>query len=153
MYEKEVKEKTSQILPKVVGWRRHFHEYPEVSGAEKETSLYIQQVLTELGISFETGFFGTAVLGTIKGDLPGKTVALRADMDALPVTELTGLPFASKNKGVMHACGHDGHMSILLGAAAVLQSMKRQLHGTVKLVFQPAEDRGRTPHRRFRQAR
>ena len=101
MYEKEVKEKTSQILPKVVGWRRHFHEYPEVSGEEKETSLYIQQVLTELGIPFETGFFGTAVLGTIKGDLPGKTVALRADMDALPVTELTGLPFASKNKGVM----------------------------------------------------
>ena len=140
MYEKEVKEKTSQILPKVVGWRRHFHEYPEVSGEEKETSLYIQQVLTELGIPFETGFFGTAVLGTIKGDLPGKTVALRADMDALPVTELTGLPFASKNKGVMHACGHDGHMSILLGAAAVLQSMKSQLHGTVKLVFQPAEE-------------
>lgn len=111
-----------------------------MSGEEKETSLYIQQVLTELGIPFETGSFGTAVLGTIKGDLPGKTVALRADMDALPVTELTGLPFASKNKGVMHACGHDGHMSILLGAAAVLQSMKSQLHGTVKLVFQPAEE-------------
>lgn len=80
------------------------------------------------------------MLGTIKGKYPGKTVALRADMDALPVTELTGLPFASKNKGVMHACGHDGHMSILLGAAAVLNELKDQLHGTVKIVFQPAEE-------------
>ena len=105
MFEKEIKEKVNEITPQVVTWRRHFHTYPEISGEEKETSLYIQEELKKLGIPFETGFFGTAVLGTIKGDQPGKTVALRADMDALPVTEQTGLPFASKNKGKMHACG------------------------------------------------
>lgn len=140
MYENEIKDKVTHILPKVVIWRRHFHEYPELSGQEVKTSEYIQQVFSELGIPYETGFFQNAVLGTIKGKYPGKTVALRADMDALPVTELTGLPFASKNKGVMHACGHDGHMSILLGAAAVLNELKDQLHGTVKIVFQPAEE-------------
>lgn len=140
MFEKEIKEKVKEITPQVVTWRRHFHTYPEISGEEKETSLYIQEELKKLGIPFETGFFGTAVLGTIKGDQPGKTVALRADMDALPVTEQTGLPFASENKGKMHACGHDSHMAILLGAAAVLNQMKPQLKGSVKLVFQPAEE-------------
>ena len=140
MYEKEVKEKVTAILPQVVTWRRHFHEYPELSGKEVKTSAYIQDVFKNLGIPYETGFFQNAVLGIIKGSHPGKTVALRADMDALPVTELTGLPFASKNEGVMHACGHDGHMSILLGAAAVLNEMKEQIHGTVKIVFQPAEE-------------
>ena len=140
MFEKEIKEKVNEITPQVVTWRRHFHTYPEISGEEKETSLYIQEELKKLGIPFETGFFGTAVLGTIKGEQPGKTVALRADMDALPVTEQTGLPFASKNKGKMHACGHDSHMAILLGAAAVLNQMKSQIKGTVKLVFQPAEE-------------
>ena len=140
MYEKEVKEKVTAILPQVVTWRRHFHEYPELSGKEVKTSAYIQDVFKNLGIPYETGFFQNAVLGIIKGSHPGKTVALRADMDALPVTELTGLPFASKNEGVMHACGHDGHMSILLGAAAVLNEMKDQIHGTVKIVFQPAEE-------------
>lgn len=139
-YEKEVKDKVQQVLPKVVEWRRHFHMYPELSGQEVETSQYIQNVLKDLGIPFETGFFKTAVLGTIKGKYPGKTVALRADMDALPVKEVTGLPFSSKNEGVMHACGHDSHMSILLGAAAVLNQLKDQMHGTVKLVFQPAEE-------------
>lgn len=134
MYEKEVKEKVTAILPQVVTWRRHFHEYPELSGKEVKTSAYIQDVFKNLGIPYETGFFQNAVLGIIKGSHPGKTVALRADMDALPVTELTGLPFASKNEGVMHACGHDGHMSILLGAAAVLNEMKDQIHGTVKIV-------------------
>lgn len=129
MFEKEIKEKVNEITPQVVTWRRHFHTYPEISGEEKETSLYIQEELKKLGIPFETGFFGTAVLGTIKGEQPGKTVALRADMDALPVTEQTGLPFASKNKGKMHACGHDSHMAILLGAAAVLNQMKSQLKG------------------------
>ena len=136
MYEKEVKEKVTAILPQVVTWRRHFHEYPELSGKEVKTSAYIQDVFKNLGIPYETGFFQNAVLGIIKGSHPGKTVALRADMDALPVTELTGLPFASKNEGVMHACGHDGHMSILLGAAAVLNEMKDQIHCTVKIVFQ-----------------
>lgn len=140
MHKEELKANVKEITPQVITWRRHFHSYPEVSGQEAETSKYIQQELTKLGIPFETGFFQNAVLGTIQGSKPGKTVALRADMDALPVTEQTGLPFASKHAGVMHACGHDSHMAILLGAAAVLQKMKDQLHGTVKLVFQPAEE-------------
>ena len=140
MCKEELKAKVEEIVPKAVEWRRHFHSYPEVSGEEVNTSKYIQEELTKLGIPFETGFFQNAVLGTIKGGKPGKTVALRADMDALPVTEQTGLPFASKHKGVMHACGHDSHMAILLGAAAVLNEMKDQLCGTVKLFFQPAEE-------------
>lgn len=140
MHKEELKAIVEEIIPQVVTWRRHFHSYPEVSGEEVETSKYIQQELTKLGIPFETGFFQNAVLGTIQGGKPGKTVALRADMDALPVTEQTGLPFASKHEGVMHACGHDSHMAILLGAAAVLNQMKDKLHGTVKLVFQPAEE-------------
>ena len=140
MFEKEIKEKVDAVIPQVVTWRRHFHSYPEVSGEEVNTSLYIQDELKKLGIPFETGFFQNAIIGYIHGDAPGKTVALRADMDALPVTEQTGLPFASKNPGKMHACGHDSHMAILLGAAAVLNQMKDKLKGTVKLVFQPAEE-------------
>lgn len=140
MFEAEVKEKVAAIIPRVEAWRKHFHQYPELSGKEVETSKYIQGELTKLGIPFETGFFPYAVLGIIKGDHPGKTAALRADMDALPVTEVTGLPFASKNTGVMHACGHDCHMAILLGSAAILNQMKDKIHGTVKIVFQPGEE-------------
>ena len=147
MCKETLKAKVEEIVPKAVTWRRHFHSYPEVSGEEVNTSKYIQEELTKLGIPFETGFFQNAVLGIIKGGKPGKTVALRADMDALPVTEQTGLPFASKHEGVMHACGHDSHMAILLGAAAVLNEMKEELHGTVKLVF-PASRR-RSCHRRW----
>ena len=140
MYEKLIQDTVSEVLPKVVEWRRHFHMYPEVSGKEVETSLYIQKELAAMGIPFETGFFRNAVLGVIEGAKPGKTIALRADMDALPVTEQTGLPFASKHEGVMHACGHDSHMAILLGAAAVLSKLKDHIAGHVKLVFQPAEE-------------
>ena len=140
MYEKLIQDTVSEVLPKVVEWRRHFHMYPEVSGKEAETSLYIQKELAAMGIPFETGFFRNAVLGVIEGAKPGKTIALRADMDALPVTEQTGLPFASKHEGVMHACGHDSHMAILLGAAAVLSKLKDHIAGHVKLVFQPAEE-------------
>ena len=140
MYEKLIQDTVSEVLPKVVEWRRHFHMYPEVSGKEVETSLYIQKELAAMGIPFETGFFQNAVLGVIEGAKPGKTIALRADMDALPVTEQTGLPFASKHEGVMHACGHDSHMAILLGAAAVLSKLKDHIAGNVKLVFQPAEE-------------
>ena len=140
MYEELIRNTVSEVLPKVVEWRRHFHMYPEVSGKEVETSKYIQKELSAMGIPFETGFFQNAVLGVIDGGKPGKTIALRADMDALPVTEQTGLPFASKNEGVMHACGHDSHMAILLGSAAVLMKLKDHIAGRVKLVFQPAEE-------------
>lgn len=139
-FESIVKDATKTYLPSIIDWRRHIHENPEISGEEKETSAYIQSILKKLGIPFKNDVFQHAVIGEIKGAKPGKTIALRADMDALPVTELTNLPFKSKHEGVMHACGHDSHMAICLGAAAVLNSMKDQLCGTVKLVFQPAEE-------------
>ena len=142
VFKEIIQEKAKQYAEKIVEWRRHFHENPELSGEEVETSKYIQEQLFNMGIPFNANVFQYAVIGEIKGAHPGKTVALRADMDALPVTEQTGLPFASKNTGKMHACGHDSHMAILLGAAAVLNSIKDQLHGTVKLVFQPAEESG-----------
>ena len=135
-----IEEKTQEYMDKIVEWRRHIHQNPELSGEEKETSEYIQGILTELGIPFRTDVFQYAVIGEIHGAKPGKVVALRADMDALPIDEETGLPFASNKEGVMHACGHDSHMAILLGAAAVLNSLKDQLAGTVKLVFQPGEE-------------
>ena len=135
-----IEQKVDILSDSLVEWRRHFHQYPEVSGEEKETAAYIKEQLTKLGIPFKDAVYKYAVIGEIAGAKPGKTVALRADMDALPITEKTGLPFASKHDGVMHACGHDSHMAILLGAAAVLKSLQENLHGTVKLVFQPAEE-------------
>lgn len=135
-----IKQYASQYKEQVVAWRRHIHSHPELSGEEKKTSEFIQSVLTDLGIPFKADVYKYAVIGEIKGSFDGPVVGLRADMDALPITEVTGLPFASENPGVMHACGHDSHMAILLGAAAILQSVKDQLHGTVKLVFQPAEE-------------
>lgn len=135
-----IQQEVECVLPDVVKWRRHFHKYPEVSGDEKNTSAYIQEQLKELGIPFQNDVYGYAVVGSIEGAFPGPTVALRADMDALPVTETTGLEFASATPGVMHACGHDSHMAIALGAAAVLKKIAHTLHGTVKLIFQPAEE-------------
>lgn len=124
----------------VIANRRHLHQYPEISNQEKETSRYIQEKLTEYGISFETGYATYGVLGIIKGKKPGKTVALRADIDALPIQELNNHEFASKHPNVMHACGHDAHTAMLLGAGCILQQMQEELHGTVLLVFQPAEE-------------
>lgn len=135
----------SKYKEQVIAWRRHIHSHPELSGQEKETSLFIQKVLGELGIPFVNDISDYAVIGEIQGSHPGPVIALRADIDALPIHEITGLPFASQHEGVMHACGHDGHISILLGAAAILQSIKNQLHGTVKLVFQPSEEEALNP--------
>lgn len=129
------------VAPKVLQWRRDFHAHPELSNREKRTSAEVARILKELGVDeVRTGVARYGVVALIKGSRPGPVVALRADMDALPVTEATGLPFASKNSGVMHACGHDAHTAILLGAASVLAQMRNDLHGTVKLVFQPAEE-------------
>lgn len=140
-----IKDYALKYKEQVIAWRRHIHSHPELSGQEKETSLFIQKVLGELGIPFVNDISDYAVIGEIQGSHPGPVIALRADIDALPIHEITGLPFASKNEGVMHACGHDGHISILLGAAAILQSIKNQLHGTVKLVFQPSEEEALNP--------
>jgi amidohydrolase len=136
------------VLPKVVTWRRHLHQTPELGNLEVETSKYLAERLTALGYDVKTGVAKTGVVGVLRGSRPGPVVALRADMDALPVTEETGLPFASTARGqyngqavgVMHACGHDFHMSMLLGAAEVLAGLKADLAGTVKIIFQPAEE-------------
>ncbi|MDO5726272.1 MAG: amidohydrolase [Tissierellia bacterium] len=123
----------------VVEMRRWFHKYPELSNQEFETQKKIIEELEKMGIEYEK-VAGTGVLATIKGKSPGKTVLLRSDMDALEVTEALDVEFKSQNEGVMHACGHDNHMSMLLGAAQILKDIKDELKGEVKLIFQPAEE-------------
>lgn len=137
-----------KIEPKVIECRRYYHQYPELSNREVKTAAKIAEQLQALGIEVETGVAKTGVVGILKGGKPGPVVALRADIDALPVTERADLPYASKEigeyngqqVGVMHACGHDTHIAMLLGAAEVLVSMKDELKGTVKFIFQPAEE-------------
>lgn len=139
---------TEKIMPQVVEWRRHLHRYPELSNREFKTSKYIEAHLRRLGIEVRTGVAKTGVVGILKGALPGPTIGLRADMDGLPVTERVDLPWASKETaqfngqtvGVMHACGHDTHVAILMGAAEVLSGMRDKVRGTVVFIFQPAEE-------------
>jgi amidohydrolase len=138
------------VLKPVIAWRRDLHEHPELGMQETRTSKLIADHLRSIGVDVQVGVPGapTAVVGVLKGGKPGPVVALRSDMDGLPVTEQVDLPFKSTAKaqwngvetGVMHACGHDNHMAILLGAATVLAGMKDQLPGTVKFLFQPAEE-------------
>jgi len=145
---KEINAATDKIAPKLVEWRRHLHQYPELSNREFKTSKYIEEHLRKLGLEVKTGIAKTGVVAILKGALPGPTLALRADMDALPVTERNSLPFMSKEKaeyngaqvGVMHACGHDTHVSMLMGAAEVLSGMRDKIKGTVVFIFQPAEE-------------
>lgn len=127
----------------IISCRRHLHQYPEVGMQEVETTKYIVSKLTEMGIEVQTFNDITGCIGTIKGGKEGKTVMLRADIDALPITELPGKDYCSKNEGVMHACGHDCHTAMLLGAAKILNDNKDKLCGTVKLIFQMAEEIGR----------
>ncbi|NMH73206.1 amidohydrolase [Bacillus sp. RO2] len=129
-----------KLLKKLIAFRRDLHQFPEVSGEEYETSQKIQAELSKHGILIRTGFAKTGVLGVIKGAKPGPIVALRADIDALPITEKTDLPFTSQKTGSMHACGHDAHTTMLLGAGILLNEYKNELSGTVLLVFQPAEE-------------
>lgn len=133
---------------KVIAWRRDIHEHPELSNKEVRTAALVEKELKALNIEVKTGVAKTGVVGILKGGKPGPVVALRADMDALPVTERTDVPFASKVKvnyygsetGVMHACGHDTHVAMLLGVATILSEMRNDLQGTVKFIFQPAEE-------------
>jgi amidohydrolase len=144
----EIDELVAEITPQVVNWRRDLHQHPELGNREFRTARVIAEHLRALGMEVRTEVAHTGVVGVLRGGLPGPVVALRADMDALPVTELVDLPFASKataeyggtEVGVMHACGHDNHMSILMGAAEVLARMRERLPGTVKFIFQPAEE-------------
>lgn len=137
-----------KIESKVIEWRHDFHQNPELSNRETRTAGIIAAHLKKLGIEVQTGVAKTGVVGILKGNKPSPVVALRADMDALPVVERVNIPFASKAKstfngkevGVMHACGHDAHVAILMGVAEVLANMKSDLKGTVKFIFQPAEE-------------
>jgi amidohydrolase len=137
-----------QVQPHVITYRRYLHQHPELSNREVETAKYVAEHLKQLGIDVQTGVATTGVVGVLKGGKPGPVVALRADMDALPVTEEVDLPFKStvksmfdgKEVGVMHACGHDAHTSMLLGVAEVIAQLKDQWPGTVKFIFQPAEE-------------
>ena len=135
-----VKEQIAVCLDKVIEYCRWFHQHPELSGQEKETAAYIANALREMGLEPQENVGGYGVVALIEGKAPGKCVGLRADFDALPIEETTGLPFTSENSGVMHACGHDMHAAMLLGAAWVLNQMKDQFSGCVKLVFQPSEE-------------
>ncbi|MCX8209917.1 MAG: amidohydrolase [Lewinella sp.] len=138
----------AEIEAKVIEWRHHLHENPELSNREFETAKYVEQHLRSLGMEVRTGVAYTGVVGILKGDKPGGVIALRADMDALPVTEIVDLPYASKVKttylgkdvGVMHACGHDTHVAMLMGAAELLSKRKSEIEGTVIFIFQPAEE-------------
>jgi amidohydrolase len=144
----EVDQRTNAVRDKVVAWRRDIHEHPELSGLETRTAALVADHLRSLGMDVTTGVGGTGVVGVLKGARDGPVVALRADMDALPVTEINDLPFRSRVRstyngqevGVMHACGHDNHVAILMGAAEVLAGMRSQLAGSVKFIFQPAEE-------------
>lgn len=136
------------IEPRVIEWRRHLHQNPELSNRETQTGAYIAAHLNSLGLKVQTGIAKTGVVALLETGKPGPVIALRADMDALPVTERNSLPFASKVKttyngqetGVMHACGHDSHVAILMGVAEILTKNKVDLKGTIKFIFQPAEE-------------
>lgn len=138
----------NEIEPKLIEWRRSFHEHPELSNREFKTGKRIAEHLKSLGMDVQYPVARTGVVGILKGPKPGPVIALRADMDALPINERNSLPFASKEKtsfngtetGVMHACGHDSHISILMGVAEILSRNKNELKGTVKFIFQPAEE-------------
>jgi len=137
-----------EVREKVVAWRRDFHQHPELSNREFRTSRIVADHLRALGLTVRAPVAHTGVVGILRGEKPGPAVALRADMDALPVTEETDLPFASKVRatfngtevGVMHACGHDLHTAIMMGVAEVLAGMRKDLPGTVTFIFQPAEE-------------
>lgn len=144
----QINEQAEQIFDQVVKWRRHFHKNPELSNREDETAAYIAKYLRSLGMEVKTGIAHTGVVGILEGGQEGPVVGLRADIDALPVKERTDVPFKSTKEttylgeevGVMHACGHDTHIAMLMGAAKILTDMKEQLSGTVKFIFQPAEE-------------
>jgi len=135
-----IRNATQRIEAALIGVRRDIHAHPELGFEEVRTAGVVSRELTRLGITHQTAIGRTGVVGVINGGRPGPVLAIRADMDALPIEEKSGLPFASTHPGLMHACGHDIHTTTLLGVAAVLQEMAPQIAGTVKLVFQPAEE-------------
>lgn len=147
-WQEHIEHRTDELFEQVVEWRRHFHQNPELSNREFETADVIEAHLRTLGLEVETGIAHTGVVGVLQGGKPGPVVGLRADMDALPVQSRVDLPFAPDVKSeymgeevpVSHACGHDTHMAMLMGVATILTEMKEKLPGTVKFIFQPAEE-------------
>lgn len=143
-----IEQKANAILPKVIEWRRYLHEHPELSNREYKTAEYVAAHLKALGLEVQTGVAKTGIVAILRGGKPGPVVALRADMDALPVQERVNIPFKStvmadylgQTVPVMHACGHDSHIAMLMGTAEVLAGMKKDVPGTVKFFFQPAEE-------------
>jgi amidohydrolase len=133
-------DEVAKRLESMVALRRDFHRHPELSFQEKRTSEIIAERLTKAGLDVRTGLARTGVVGILRGDKPGKTIAWRADIDALPLTEILEAPFASGTPGVMHACGHDGHTAIAITAAEILAARRAELPGTVVFIFQPAEE-------------
>jgi len=138
----DILKKAQGLKQKMIDLRRDFHQYPELGLQEFNTARKVEGVLRALGLETRMVVNGTGVRGFLKGSEPGKTIALRADMDALPIQEETDLPYQSQNKGVMHACGHDAHMAMLLGAAMILSGKRGELGGNVVFIFQPAEEIG-----------
>jgi amidohydrolase len=144
----DIDRRVAAVMPQVITWRRDFHEHPELGNREVRTQKIVADYLRSLGMEVRTDIAKTGVVGVLRGGKPGGVVALRSDMDALPVAEQVDLPFkstvrstyAGQDVGVMHACGHDAHMAMLMGAATVLAGMRAQLPGTVKFLFQPAEE-------------
>lgn len=133
---------TAALASRVCNWRHHLHQIPETAFAEHQTSAYLATVLSDLGFEVTTGVGGTGAVGSLSRGTSTRTVGLRSEMDALPISEESGLEYASRNPGTMHACGHDGHMAMLLGAAALLAE-EGSFDGTVRVIFQPAEEPGR----------
>ena len=135
-----VLEEVKKIEQEIIQWRRDLHKIPELNLYLPKTTKYVEEKLKEMGIEYKTLVNGNAVVGLIKGNSDGKTIGLRADMDALPIEEETGLEFSSTHKGCMHACGHDGHTAMLLGAAKILSENRDKFKGHIKLLFQPGEE-------------
>ncbi len=145
---KEIENRLEQVMPKVIAWRRDVHQHPELGNREFRTAKLVAEHLKTLGMEVQTGIAHTGVVGVLRGGKPGPVVALRADMDGLPVIERADVPFKSvaraeyngQQVGVMHACGHDNHVAILMGVAEILAGMKAVIPGTIKFIFQPAEE-------------
>ncbi len=136
----DIKKLVKQHKDLIIDTRRELHRIPEPAYTEEKTSAYVADYLKKEGIKVQTGIAHTGVMALMKLAGPGKTLMIRSDIDALPVSEETGLPFASKHKGAMHACGHDAHMAMVLGAVTILNKVKGKLNGTIKFLFQPAEE-------------
>lgn len=137
---KRISKKVEEIAEAIIATRRHFHTYPELSDDERETSFFVAEKLKILGFTVQTNIGGYGVVGILKGEKPGATIAWRADMDACPIQEMNDVPYKSKIDGIMHVCGHDAHTAIALGIAESLSSVKEELRGTVKFIFQPSEE-------------